>query len=120
MSVPEPTTTCLTPSKQAVLLNESPTFLSYNLDRIKNKASNNSSLPRKRLYRLLPIKDRGIDRYTRPTILLLLRVFGAAETEGGKHFTEPLSSNKRIHTHTDTQCGGRDLCCKQLRFAQEP
>jgi hypothetical protein len=71
---------------------------------------------------LLSSSDRGIHRqthrHTRPIIILLLRVFIAAGTflprrclsmKGGIHFTEPLPSNHRKDTHTDTQTDGRDL-----------
>jgi hypothetical protein len=57
-------------------------------------------------------------KMTDPAILLLLRVFIAAETclhnrclatKGGIHFTEPLPCNDRRDTHTDTRTDGRDL-----------
>jgi hypothetical protein len=67
---------------------------------------------------LVPSNDREIHRHTRPTILLLLRVFFAAvtclpsrclATKGGIHFTEPLLRSDRKHTYTDTQPDRRDL-----------
>jgi hypothetical protein len=54
--------------------------------------------------------DTPID--TRPTILLLLRVLPRERclaTKGEIQFTEPLPSNDRRDTHTDTQTGGRNL-----------
>jgi hypothetical protein len=71
---------------------------------------------------LLPNNYKGIHRqthrHTRPTVLLMLHVFITMEasllslclaTKGGIHFTEPLHSNDRRDTHTNTQTGGRDL-----------
>jgi hypothetical protein len=91
---------------------------------------------------LLPSNDRGIHRSTdsllirlgphrisRLTILLLLRVFVAAETcvlsrcvdtKEGLHFIEPLLSKGMRHTHTDTQTDGRHLWSTPLRWAQVP
>jgi hypothetical protein len=57
-------------------------------------------------------------KMTLPTIFLLLGVFDAAGTSSpGRclsmkeviYFTEPLPSNDRRDTHTDTQTDGRDL-----------
>jgi hypothetical protein len=80
---------------------------------------------------LLPSNDKGIHRQVyrrmRPTIFLLLRVFVAQGTrlpfrclamKGGIHFTEPLPSNDRRDTHTDTETNGRDLGSMLLRWAQ--
>jgi hypothetical protein len=62
--------------------------------------------------------DRGIHRHTCPTILILLRVFLAAETyfpsqclatKKGTHFTKPLPNNDRRDRHTDSETDGRDL-----------
>jgi hypothetical protein len=61
---------------------------------------------------LLTNNDVGIHRHTSPTILLLLRIFVAVETclpsrwlvnKVGIHFSEPLPSNNRRDTHTDTR-----------------
>jgi hypothetical protein len=74
------------------------------------------------LTELLPSNDRMIHRqthrHTRPTTLLLLRVYVATGTfspsrclamKGGIQFTESFPSNDRRDTHTDTQTDGRDL-----------
>jgi hypothetical protein len=72
-------------------------------------------------------KGRCTDIHTRPTILLLLRVCVAAGTclsscclamKCGIHFTEPLPSNGRRDTHTDTRTDGSDLRGTSLRWAQ--
>jgi hypothetical protein len=74
-------------------------------------------------------KTRTSWKTTRPTILLLLRVFVAAETclpsrclapKGGIHLTKPLPSNDMTDTHTDTQTDWRDLRSTPLRWAQVP
>jgi hypothetical protein len=39
-------------------------------------------------------------------------------TKEGIHFTEPLPSNDRRDTHTDTQTDERDVLSKPLRWAQ--
>jgi hypothetical protein len=68
--------------------------------------------------RLFFDKTRTAYKITRPTILLTLRVFVPAGTylpsrclamKGGIHLTEPLPSNDRTDTHTETQTDGRDL-----------
>jgi hypothetical protein len=68
-------------------------------------------------------------RHTRPTVLLLLHEFVAAgkclpsrclATKGGIHFIEPLPSNDKSDTHTDTQTDEKDLWSTPLRWAQMP
>jgi hypothetical protein len=65
----------------------------------------------------------------RLTVLLLLHIFFASRTclpclclakKGGMQFTEPLPSNDKSNTHTDTQTDGRDLRSALLRCAQVP
>jgi hypothetical protein len=69
--------------------------------------------------KLLPNKDRGIHRHTRPTIFLsLCELFNRVNVfteplpsneRGYIYFTEPLSSNVRNDIQSDTQTDGRDL-----------
>jgi hypothetical protein len=65
-------------------------------------------------------------RKRRIQILMLLRVLcrrnvfiePLPSNDKGINFTEPLSGNGRMDTHTDTQIAGRDLWSTPLRWAQ--
>jgi hypothetical protein len=101
------------------------------MDRTENDATNNSSLPRERLYGVVIYKDGYKHRPTDtcPTILVLLLIFVSAGTcsssrclamKGGIQYTKPLLSNDRRDTHTDTQTGGRGLWSTPLSWAKVP
>jgi hypothetical protein len=93
--------------------NWKPTFLWYDIDRIENDAYNNSSLPRGRVYQAVAYQRQG-DTQTDPQTFLWYDM-DRTENEASNYssvvacircgvnvFTEPLPSNDRRDTHTDT------------------